>query len=78
MRKDGDVLVLSRRNLETLIAKLDANVEEPDVSAVTLIAGGEGWLVRAEENDVHYSDRPAGRIHPRDEAKISAPKTGLV
>lgn len=61
---------LTRRNLETLLAKLDGN--PPD--SLCTIAKGEpsyGWVyVRAVENEAHYSDRPAGRMHPNTEASL--------
>lgn len=82
MRKDGNVLVLSRRNLESLLYKLDRNILNADnpaeQSACTIVGGSDAdyQIVMAEENDVHYTDRPAGRMHDREEEKISKPKTG--
>lgn len=56
-------LELSRRNLETLLAKLD----DPH-SARSLVKGIEpddsAWImVNAVEDEVHYSDRPAGQVY---------------
>jgi hypothetical protein len=67
------VVTLSRRNLLTLLAKLDGH---PSTSACTisLPGGGEGpeLLVRAEENEADYRHRPAppGRMHPDTEARF--------
>lgn len=57
---DGDmpVLELTRRNLETLLAKLD----DP-FSARMLVDGDQKIAVRAVENDEHYADRPPGRVY---------------
>ncbi len=71
----GNTVVLSRRNLETLLAKLDGN---PPDSACTIMAPSEygRWAVKAEENDVHYAhpDREVGpehgRMHPDTEAAL--------
>jgi hypothetical protein len=48
---------LTRRNLETLLAKLD----EPG-SAVTLIDDGHSIAVRGVENDAHYQTRAPGPV----------------
>lgn len=57
-RSEGtNLLELTRRNLEVLLAKLD----DPD-SARTLISGDGLVAVLAVENDAHYSDRPAGQM----------------
>lgn len=60
MRYDrGDcVLELTRRNLETLLAKLD----DPN-SKRTLIDPSNHIAVVAVENDEHYSDRAPGGVY---------------
>ena len=55
------VLELSRRNLETLLTKLD----DPDSLRTLLSPGkyGEAYIiVRAVENEEHYSDRAPGEV----------------
>jgi hypothetical protein len=49
---------LTRRNLETLLAKLD----NPDSLRTLVFTGDHGQViaVRAVENDEHYTERPAG------------------
>jgi hypothetical protein len=70
-----EVLVtLSRRNLLTLLAKLDGH---PPNSACTIVLPGvEGpeLRVKAEENELHYQNRPAppGPMHPDTEAHTAA------
>ena len=64
--KDVPVLHLSRRNLVSLLAKLDGN---PPNSACTLVAPSANIVVHAEEDDVHYAHEsregaPAGYVHP--------------
>jgi hypothetical protein len=69
------VMVLSRKNLEVLLEKLDGH---PPNSACTIMGGldAPGWLVRAEENDVHYLDREAGFMHPDTEDAVSSRQKG--
>lgn len=59
MRLEGNNrLVVSRRNLLALLTKLDGN---PLASACTIER--EGFYLQAEEDVVHYADRPAGPMH---------------
>lgn len=58
------LLELTRRNLETLLAKLD----DPD-SARTLVAPGDMIAVKAVENEEHYSGRDPGPVFTK--GKIS-------
>jgi len=57
---DGEipVLELTRRNLETLLAKLD----DP-LSARTLLDPDWKILAKAVEDGEHYSDRPPGVVY---------------
>jgi hypothetical protein len=74
-------LVLSRRNLLTLLAKLDGH----PVNSACTIGGGDdalGYFVRAEEDEVHYAERevPAGMpkwgpMHPATEAVLRERRT---
>ena len=48
---------LTRRNLETLLAKLD----DP-ISARTLVCPDDRIAVRAVENSAHYADRQPGQV----------------
>jgi hypothetical protein len=72
-------ITLSRRNLLTLLAKLDGH---PPDSACTIQGGADAWgyFVRAEEDDVHYFDRPAfletkwGPMHPDTEQALKEAK----
>lgn len=59
------VLTLSRRNLLTLLAKLDGY---PPGSACMIEK--DGLYVKAEEDHIHYSDRPPGEMHEWTEAKL--------
>lgn len=58
-------LYLSRRNLETLLSKLD----RPESHRSLLRDNEAGWyvIVTAEENGEHYGDRAPGPVHPADE-----------
>lgn len=70
-----DKIYLSRRNLLTLLNKLDA-VKAGKISACSLIKNDnthsnyaqtmESCMVTAVE-DENYYDRPAGQMHPRDD-----------
>lgn len=75
MRVDADgTVVLSRRNLLSLLHKLDM-----EGSRRTLIAPGFAVVVRAEQDEEHYKGREVGPgpMHPETEAFIKqfgAPK----
>jgi hypothetical protein len=61
---------LSRKNLESLLAKLNGN---PAISACTIERDtNEGYLiVHAVEDSVAYADRPAGAMHEDTEAAVN-------
>ena len=61
-----DVLELTRKNLETLLAKLD----RPGSSRM-LINGDYDIAVRAVEDEEHYADRPAGATLEDVEAQLA-------
>jgi hypothetical protein len=65
-------VTLSRRNLLSLLAKLDGH---PAGSSCTLIrySTPDKWsalIVQAEEDAVHYADRTPGPMHPDTEAQL--------
>jgi len=73
-----NVIHLSRRNLQTLLNKLDRNANAGySVSECTLIKQEEAGLyptdhrtiVVAVEDDEYYFAREAGPVHPLDEPK---------
>lgn len=72
MRLDGPrYLVVSRRNLYTLLAQLDGST--PFV--MPAILGGDeapGFVLRAEEDDVHYRNRPFGVMSESTERAIAS------
>lgn len=61
-------VTLSRRNLQTLLLKLD--VEESRKTIVRVTEDGHYLSVHAEEDAAHYAEREAGRMHPREEGKL--------
>lgn len=68
-------VILSRRNLLALLAKLDGYPPDSFCS----IAGGseaEGYMVTAEEDHIHYQDRPAGQMIGPTEERTTRPPTG--
>ena len=77
-------LYLSRRNLETLLSKLDrqkngeqtfCTIHKPkDVDGK--YPNNSEFTVVAVENDEYYSHRQAGEMHPSDEQRASKPATG--
>ncbi len=79
-RCDPEVVevVLSRRNLLTLVAKLDGH---PPQSAATILGpeeeGRPTLVVRAEEDGLHYRRRGfgPGRMHPLTEAWLMKPRS---
>ena len=57
--------MVSRRNLLTLLMKLDGY---PTESACTITTGNGAFFLKAEEDHVHYADRPPpGVMHPATE-----------
>lgn len=70
MRRVGpNVLIVSRRNLYALLAQLDGHTPH---QAPALLGGGEapGFILLAEEDEVHYADRPFGVMSAITEAAI--------
>jgi hypothetical protein len=75
-------VVLSRRNLLSLLAKLDQNMEAAeadvlkleDMSAVTIRRHTEAGLltVRGEEDFIHYGHRTPGPMSDRTESALEA------
>lgn len=70
-------ITLSRRNLQTLIAKLDGFPKE---SKAHLMRDdpltGSRLVVVAEEDDVHYADRVPGAMHLETEERIRQQREG--
>lgn len=64
---------LTRRNLLTLLAKLNGS---PPESACEIVKASEDdgffWTIKAVEDEVHYADRRPGAMHPDTEAVLSA------
>ena len=70
---------LSRRNLQSLLAKLNGH---PPSSRCTLIRPCDNGLmleVKAVENDTAYANRdvPPGPMHPSTEAQLRNVKDGM-
>ena len=70
---------LTRRNLRTLLAKLDRNLEVPNSSACAIIKTdtvhpkypcSDAVEVIALEDAEYYTERAPGRMHPAEEAKL--------
>ena len=72
---------LSRRNLLTLLSKLDRNASDPDASSATILKRDNEHatypqshdliVVTAVEDAVYYVDRQPGPVHPLDERNIN-------
>ena len=89
----GQIVYLSRRNLLTLLSKLD-RAKAAEQTACTLIKNdtvhpkypcSDRIVCVAVEDDDYYADRPAGAVNDRDEAlvpkpasRVEHPFTGLV
>lgn len=64
-------VTLSRRNLQTLLLKLD--VDRSERTIVRRCEDGDELhylSVKAEEDDEHYGEREPGRMHPREESQL--------
>jgi hypothetical protein len=67
-------VTLSRRNLKTLLAKLDGFPKD-SACVITKTDDGDHYLiVRAEEDEVHYGKRGygPGPMHPTTERRIES------
>jgi hypothetical protein len=71
-------LYLTRRNLQTLLNKLDRNRQTPGASQCMLLkqntlhsvyAIQEPVMVQALEDEEYYKDRQPGLVHDRDVPK---------
>ena len=72
-------IYLSRRNLKTLLSKLDRQ-KDGDHTLCTLIKNDSDHpeysqsmdraMVTAVEDDEYYTDRKPGRVHPKDEKNV--------
>lgn len=71
-------LYLTRRNLQTLLNKLDRNLREPGISKCTIVKqdtvhpkypSTDVIQVTALEDAEYYSDRGPGEMHPVDAPK---------
>lgn len=65
MRVEYGQIILSRRNLRVLLAKLDGF---PTGSACAIYK--DGFYVRAEEDAAHYGDRLPGEMVPETENRL--------
>ena len=64
------VVALSRRNLLTLLAKLDGHPPQSACAIAQAGIDGPALLVTAEDNEKHYGSRaaPPGPMHAETEA----------
>jgi hypothetical protein len=77
LRGSMDRVYLTRRNLLTLLSKLDRNMLNPNASACTIVKRDNvhpkypqtspAIFVTAVEDDDYYSNRRPGPMHPADE-----------
>ena len=60
-------ITLSRRNLLTLLSKLDRVKNGEESNCTILKPTREGYVaITAIEDEVAYADRPPGPVHPKD------------
>ena len=76
-------IYLSRRNLLTLLSKLDRKAAGEETQCTLIKRDNmhpkypqtmEAIIVTALEDDEYYGNRPAGAIHPADEAVLQEKK----
>lgn len=68
MRLEGNRLTISERNARALIAKLEGY---PEQSACTIATPDYGFFLAIEPDDVHYAERPPGRMVDATERRLS-------
>lgn len=61
-------IILSRRNLLTLLSKLDRK-KAGEITACTIVKPNNIVVIAAEDEEV-YKDRAPGPIHPRDKERV--------
>lgn len=81
------ILYLSRRNLETLLSKLD-RAEKGETTFCSIIKYNDpsmthrqtmdSCMIIAVPNDEYYEQRKAGRMIGADEERISKPAAGVM
>ncbi len=84
-RMPKNVVYLSRRNLLTLLSKLDRKAAGEDTKCAIVKNRNPGEfqqtmssiLVVAVSDEEMYATRPAGEMHPSDEQNIPKPETGV-
>lgn len=66
MRREGNIVYLSKRNLLALLHKVDIP------GSLKTIVSRDGFAVVAEPDDTHYAGReePPGPMHPQTETFI--------
>jgi len=74
---DGErvAVTLSRRNLRSLLAKLDGHPPDSFCTIVKDTARGR-LIVRAVEDEVAYRDDRCGIMHPATEVRLFTESTG--
>lgn len=60
-------VTLSRRNLETLLSKLDRGKQASACLLTRHCEDGTYLMVHAEEDGEHYAKRAPGEVHPLDD-----------
>jgi len=68
------VVILSRRNLLTLLSKLDRRREGQGTLCAMLKEEPESVLVIAAEDSEVYADREPGKVLPVDEPEYTGPR----
>lgn len=67
VKGDWVEVTLSRRNLRTLLLKLD---QPSSQKTLFKLCGDKALMLKAEEDDIHYKDEAPGEMHPREEAQL--------
>lgn len=63
-------IVLSRRNLLTLLSKLDRKKLGDETKCTIVVPHGTRWVsLKAVEDEEKYRDRAPGVMHPKDTPK---------
>ena len=71
MRRDPDgAIVLSRRNLLALLAKLDQPGSARTIMGGMACEGVEGLMIRSEDDAAHYADRAPGPMVQETELRM--------
>lgn len=70
---NGVHIILSERNLRTLLVKLNENHKDWSKRSIFKIKDRKVYFITSEDDETHYADRePPGEMHPQTEKDLES------